>query len=414
MLKSTYELLQVHGLLIVASFLLVFFSVFGQSVFFGAYIPLLKEELNLSNTSVSFAYTIATISSSVIIIFTGKALDYFALRKFVIFILIGLASGCIVMANSYNIIVLTIAFFILRQFGQGLMVLSAHTSINRYIHKNKGKALALTSLGGSFMIIVFPVIALAARDYMSWRDAWVCYSLFILLILCPTFSFLLSSHQRTTHAQWEKEILAKDDHIANKENLNWSRAHVLKDWRFYALLSITVLSPFIGTAIFFYQGELANSLSMTPLAFAATFPIFTFASIVFSIVAGQVIDIYGEKPVLISFPILYALGLYLLSSQLGNISVYTGMLLIGGSNGVISILGGPILTHLYGTKYLGAIKSMLFSSSILSSAISPLMFGFLIDHGYDITTLLSWGVYYAGSIWLVAIPISQNLRKKEE
>ena len=57
--------------------------------------------------------------------------------------------------------------------------------------------------------------------------------------------------------------------------------------------------------------------------------------------------------------------------------------------------------------------SLLFSSSILSSAISPLMFGFLIDQGYDITTLLSWGVYYAGTIWLVAIPISQNLREKE-
>jgi MFS family permease len=412
MLQSTYELLKAHGSLIVAGFLLVFFSVFGQSVFFGAYIPLIKEDLNLSNTTISFAYTLATISSSFIIIYTGKGLDRFQLRYFVCLVLVGLAAGCFVMAYAYNIIVLTLAFFILRQFGQGLMVLSAHTSINRYISKNKGKALALTSLGGSCMIIVFPIIALVAREYMGWRDAWIFYSLFILFILLPIFAFLLKSHQSKTHAQWEESINT-DTHSETAINKHWSRVHVLQDWRFYALLSITILSPFIGTVIFFYQGELANALSMSPLAFAATFPTFTIASIVFSIVAGQVIDIYGEKPVLIIFPILYALGLYLLSSQLGIASVYSGMLLIGGSNGIISILGGPILTQLYGTKYLGSIKSMLFSSSILSSAISPLMFGFLIDQGYDITTLLSWGVYYAGTIWLVAIPISQNLREKE-
>ena len=33
----------------------------------------------------------------------------------------------------------------------------------------------------------------------------------------------------------------------------WTRKHVLRDWRFYGIVAIAMLSPFVGTVIFFYQ-----------------------------------------------------------------------------------------------------------------------------------------------------------------
>ncbi len=412
MFEETRSLIKEHGGLIAAAFLLVFFSAFGQSVFFGAYIPHFQEEIGLSKTALGSIYAIATIASSLVIVFTGKALDRFPLRHFLAFVMAGVAVGCFVLADAHTALSLFLAFFLLRQFGQGLMVLSATTSVNRYLSKGRGKAVALVSLGGSAHLMIFPPMALYLEQYIGWREAWTYYGWFILLVLLPAFWFYLKSHQRTTHANWESRMKAEAEQTVNALENEWTRKHVLKDWRFYALISIAIIPPFVGTVIFFYQRELAESLSLTPLAFAGTFPLFTAASVFCSLSAGHLIDKYGEKPVLIAFPILFSIGLALLTSGAGLIFALAGMMFIGGANGMMNTTGGPLLAHLYGTKHLGSIKSLLFSTNILASALSPFTFGFLMDRGYDITTQLSWIIFYSGVIWLLAFPVCKNIKKE--
>ena len=191
MFDATRTLLKENGALITAGFLLVFFSVFGQSVFFGAYLPAIQDDLGLTKTATGSLYATATIASSIAIIFTGKGLDYYPLRHFIAFVFCGLAIGCFVLSDAHTPLSLLIAFFLLRQFGQGLMVLSSNTAINRYLKKNRGKAVALAGLGGSVHIIVFPLLALTLQQYMDWRATWVGYGLFTLFVLLPGFWIFL-------------------------------------------------------------------------------------------------------------------------------------------------------------------------------------------------------------------------------
>lgn len=412
MFQDTRSMLKEHGGLIAAGFLLIFFSVFGQSVFFGVYLPMIQDELSLSKTSVGSLYAIATIASSIVIIFTGKGLDHVPLRNFLVFVFAGLATGCFLMANVQSALMLLIAFFLLRQFGQGLMVLSSSTSINRYLSKNRGKAVAITTLGGSFQLMIFPLLALNFDRFADWRDAWTYYGIFVLFILMPSFWFYLRTHQATTHARWESRVKAEQEQALDAIEDHWTRKHVLKDWRFYGIVAIAMISPFVGTVIFFYQRELAESLSLTPIAFAASFPFFTVATMLASLTAGAIIDKFGEKPALITYPLLYTAGLLLLTSASNLTIVYTGMVLLGLASGIMATTGGPLLANLYGTKHVASIKSLLFSSNILASALSPFLFGFMIDKGYDITTLFSWVVYYSGVIWLLAFPICRKRKTK--
>lgn len=415
MFDDTRTLFRDHGGLMAASFVLILFSVFGQSVFFGAYLPVLREDLGLSKTGIGSLYAIATIASSIVIIFTGKGLDRFPLRHYMVFVFAGLAAGCFLMAGAQNIVMLLGAFFLLRQFGQGLMVLSSHTAINRYLTENRGKAVAITNMGGAAQLVIFPLMALSLAEYISWREAWVYYGIFVLAVLLPGFWFYLKSHQRTTHARWLAQLEAEKEKAAEQADLQWSLNHVLKDWRFYGLVSIAIIPAFVGTAIFFYQHEIAASLDMTPIAFAASFPFWTAAMVTFSIIAGYLIDKFGEKPVLVAFPLLFTLGLALLTHSSHFLLAFTGMVIIGGANGMMNTIGGPLLAYLYGTQHLGSIKSMLFSANILASALSPFTFGLFMDLGYDVTTQLSWIIYYSAGIWLIAFPLcSKPKRLKTE
>ena len=83
MIANTRTLLKDHGGLITTGFLLIFFSVFGQSAFFGVYLPIIQEDLGLSKTAIGSIYAITTIASAIVIIFTGKGLDHYPLRSFV-------------------------------------------------------------------------------------------------------------------------------------------------------------------------------------------------------------------------------------------------------------------------------------------------------------------------------------------
>lgn len=412
MLKTQISLIKNHGGLILAGFLLYFFSAFGQSVFFGAYIPVIQADMALSKTAIGSLYAIATIASSVLIIFTGRGLDHMKLRNFLALTFLGLATGCFVMAGSYNLFMLFIAFLLLRQFGQGLPVLAAGTSINRYLSKNRGKASAMIALGSSFHIIIFPPMALMLENHIDWRTAWAFYGLFILFILLPGFWFYLRAHQEKTHARWEQEVQAESEKMIEAFGKEWTRRHVLADWRFYGLVAIIFLAPFIGTAIFFYQRDIAEGIGISPLAFAASFPFLTASSIISSFTAGAIIDKFGEKPVLAAFPLSYTAGLLLLTSAESHLPLaYAGIMFIGASGGMIMATGGPLLASLYGTKHLGSIKSMLFSTSILGSALSPFLFGLLMDAGIDILTLLSWCAYYTAVIWILAFPICKDTTK---
>lgn len=406
MLSTTLKLLKNHGGLLAICFSLLFFSVFGQSIFFGLYLPEIQEALNLTKTKLGSLYAVATIMSSVIVLYTGRKLDVWPLRNFVTFTLIGLAVGCFAMSFSTNLVVLFLAFLLLRHFGQGLMSISSNATINRYLDENRGKATAITGLGAPMQLVVFPFLVYFLADYIEWRTAWMAYGFFILAVLLPAFWLFLRTHQKTTHARWAENI--KNEQSADSVNMarrHWTAAEVLRDWRIYGIIAIMVIAPFAGTVVFFYQADLAASLGLTSVMFATSFVFMTVAKIIFGLTAGEIIDRYGEKPALTLYPILFALGLFCLINGQNIWLLYLSMALIGMATGFMSTIGGPLLAQMYGTKNLSSVKSILFSSAIVASALSPFLFGYFMDRGVSILTLFGYVIVYAAVIWVLAFPI---------
>lgn len=411
MFTETRNLLKDHGGLIFAAFLLFFFSIFGQSAFFGAYLPDIQAALGLSKTETGSLYSAATVLSAIVLIFTGRLVDTHRLRHVLAGALIGLAAGCFMLAGAVNAFMLFIAFFILRQCGQGLMVHSGITAVNRYLETGRGKAMGMISQGGPFHIIVFPPLALWLAHYLDWRTAWVAYGVFILAVLLPGFWFYLRRHQSTTHALWERRQQAAIDIATDSAHKQWTRRHVLRDWRFYGLCAILCIPAFVGTILFFYQHDMALALGVSPLTYASAMAACSLAMIGFNFCGGYMIDRYGEKPVIILFTLTYTVGIAAMTFLPPLAALYTGLILMCGAGAALGTAGGPVIVQLYGTQHLGAIKSMLFSANVMGAAASPVLFGFLMDRGYDITTILSWVAFYTGTIWVLALPVFATLKK---
>ena len=408
MLKSSFRLVRDHFTIIASGFLLIFFSVFGQTVFIGVFLPDIREDLGMSQSETGTLYGLATFLSALIMIWTGKKFDDLPMLRFLSVTFIGLALGCFIFANVTGPITLFIAFLMLRQFGQGLMVFSASTSINRYLEKGRGRAVAISGFAAPIHIALFPPLALWLLSLSDWRSLWVGVGLFVLVFLWPLFAFLLKNHQSTTHKNWADKI-QREEEFSFEVLHHLSRIDALKDWKFYALIGIIIIPAFLTTAIFFFQSEIAGAKDMTQLQFASSLTLYTILSITMAFTSGILIDKYGEAPSLGIQPILYFIGMIALILADTPLLVFLALGLIGSSQGIAGTLGGPVLARLYGTKHLGAIKSMMFSTLIVASAISPALIGILLDQGFDIMRILSWFLFYIVAAFCILIPVLKYL-----
>ena len=405
---SNKDLYRNHWLLLLTGFMLVFFSGFGQTVFIGVHIPFIRESFNLSHTQLSGLYSAATLLSGIILFFSGKLLDKITPRYFVAITLTGLAAGAFLLSWSTVPAVLLIAFFLVRQFGQGLMTLTNTVSMNRYLENARGRAMAITSFGMPVQLLVFPFMAAILIENMGWESAYRSYGYFILFILLPMFFLLFRHHDRTAHAAWQKTV--EEEEMSSVENpiKQWTRLAVLKDWRLYILLMVMIVDPCFSTAIFYYQGELSLSKGLEATDIVSAFPFFTVASVCTMYIAGSLLDRFGEKYLLICAPLFYICGLSCLIIIEGMPSLYTGLVALGISMGTMSVLGGPLLAHLYGTRHLSSIKSILSSVFIVGTAISPLLVGYNLDQGVAIAQILMIFAVYAFIAWLIMIIFLRN------
>ena len=108
---------------IAGGLLLTFFSSFGQTFFIGLSGEELRAKFDLSDGEFGGIYMIATIGSALTLPMFGRVLDHMPGWKVARFVIPGLACACILMAFSPNLILMILAIYALRLFGQGMICL---------------------------------------------------------------------------------------------------------------------------------------------------------------------------------------------------------------------------------------------------------------------------------------------------
>ena len=401
MFQDSFQFIKNNRRLLTAGFLLCFFSTFGQTVFIGAHIPFILIHFDLSYSEISLFYAAATLCSAALLLWTGKYIDHLRLSMLLPLVLCGLALGALVLAFAPHPIFLFLAFFLLRQCGQGMMPLTSTICMNRYLEKGRGRAMAISNIGSPAHMMIMPFTGLLIVGMIGWQMAWVSYAVFILIILIPLFFWLFRNHERTTHAAWKTRMAAAEASEETPDSKQWQRTEALKDWRFYCLISVLIIAPCFNTAIFFYQGELALNAGISSTAFTSSFISFTAGAITAGIISGMIIDRYGEKYILLIFPLVFMTGLLVLSCFTGYMAIVVALTTIGIADGMVVVLGGPLLAKFYGTKHLGSIKSVIISINVVATALSPPLVGILLDQSVAISSIFFGFALYACLGWVI-------------
>ena len=365
-LKSNFQYL-------LFGFLMTFCSSFGQTFFLGIFNPFIREDLNLSHSEFGGIYSAATLVSSLTIIWLGKKIDDFKLRNFAIFVCISLFFAAIFMSQLSSLIHLLFAIFFLRLFGQGLMSHTSSTAMARYFDKNRGKALGVAWLGLSFGEGILPGLVIFLLNYLVWKKVWITVAIFLFIFILPSILYLLKD--------FKDNSIEQEQSLRSESIKNWTRQEVLKDSKFYFLLPAVLCPAFLITGIFINQIYLFENLNWGTHFIAPSFTAYAVFSVLSLQLSGFLIDRFSAIKILPFYLIPMIFGLFISFQFKYALSPVIFFILIAITNGTSNVLLTSTWSEMYGTKHLGAIRSVTVSLMVFSTSLSPLLFGHLIDLG---------------------------------
>ena len=382
------------------TFLLTFFSSYGQTFFIALSAGEIRGEYGLSHGGFGMLYMLGTLASALTLPYLGQIVDRLPVRSVVLLIVPSLALACLLMALSRNVVLLALAIYMLRLFGQGMMSQTAFTAAGRWFSAQRGKASSVTAIGVNAGEASYPFLFVVVAGLLGWRGAWIVCAAVLLLIALPLIRALVAV---------EREPRASDPAMPKTTARDWTRAEVIRDPLFYLLLLGIFAPGFIGTTIFFHQVHLVELRGWSMEVFAVSFTFMAAMVVGFSLISGQLVDRFSAVALLPSFLLplgLACLALAFIEAQWGSIAF---MGLLGISYGVQNTLFGALFPEIYGTRHLGAIRALIVAILVFGTAAGPGLTGWLIDLGVDYPLQIAAMGFYCFGAAVLLLYVSRRL-----
>ena len=398
------QLFVTNARLVVFSFLMALYSSFGQTYFIGVFGPQIQDEFGLSHTLWGSIYLAGTLTSALLMPFTGALIDRFSLSGYALVVGLALLAACAYISIVAGPVMLVLAIFLLRHSGQGLASHISITSMARYFDRERGRAIAVASLGYSVGEAVLPFFAVVLIAVIGWRWTYGSAAILIGLTLIPATIWLLSNHDRF-HRRYLSQLSAKEN-PAVPQLVSWTRAQVLRDLRFYVMGPGILSSPMIVTAFFFHHLNVAQAKGWSGEWITGTYIFYALAGIITVLLAGPLVDRFRAVRVIqvMLIPLVGACLMLAVADHAFWVIPY--MVMMGIHTGLIHTSASALWAELYGPKYLGAIKSLYLALMVFASAVGPVVMGMLMDAGFSIYWICTFfGIFISTGALLIVVAL---------
>ncbi|MDD9909758.1 MAG: MFS transporter [Ahrensia sp.] len=391
---------------VAGGFLLVFFSSFGQTFFISIWGAEIRADYGLSHGGFGAIYMIGTLASAMTLPFLGRIVDRFSVANCAVFVMLMLSAATLLMAFGDGIVVLALTIYMLRLFGQGMMIHVAMTAMGRWYAANRGKAVSMSSTGINVAEAIMPSLFVLLATQMNWRSTWMVACVTLMVVALPVI-YLLMKRERMPASRGDADaVVAATRH--------WTRKEVLRDPLFWAS-GLGVFAPaFIGTSIFFHQDYLIEFNNWPPELYYRSFALMALTTVSVSLLTGLAVDRWSAVQILPFFMIPLGFGCLLLGSGGQTYTIVVFMVLLGCSYGITTTLFGALWPELYGTQNLGSIRSITIAIMVFLTAAGPGVTGLFIDLGVTFNRqLIVMGLYCLSTIAILTMT-SRRFRLRME
>ncbi|MGK0184176.1 MAG: MFS family permease [Halioglobus sp.] len=373
-------------------FIHTFFSGIGQTYLLAFFILSFQKEFGYSSTKMGMLSMYMSLASAFSLPYLGRLLDRVHLGIYSSFTGLLLFAGCVTVALARNGMELLLGLYFIRLSAHGLLPHIADVSIARYFTNNRGKALGISGMGTSFGEAILPLIIGQLLLCFSWRYVYAIFACCILLIFIPLCHYLIQGDDsfhlppKTSKKPQSRAVIGVGE--------------LFSSMYFVSTLLLIMVPPFIITGILFHQGALASYKGWKIEALGSLFIGYAIFRILSGILAGVLTDRFTARRLLPFYTLPLSIGmlcLYLIDEPFAAFCFYG---LAGGTLGLGTNFKGALWSEIYGPSVVGGVRSVASSAMVLATALSPPLFGLILDSGLPfsviiwICILLVWSTSY--------------------
>ena len=363
----------------------------GQTAGFSVFVDPLTEHLDVSRGQLTFAYLVGTLAASTTGTWLGRVIDRRGVAPVLPWVALALCVSTMLASVSTNLVMLTVAIYGLRSFGQTGMPLSASVFVAKNILQRRGAALGLlTALGGS-TISLTPFIAARLIPSLGWKTTWVVEGVFVLmmgLVMSVVIRRLRLEHPHV------------DDEAADSASAETQIPRNLRRNGFLVVTFGYATTGFVSTALAFHQIAVLGERGLSPAAAASNFLPQSISAAIVALTIGRLVDRVPGR-IVVPFAMLVmsvaVMSLTFVGSRLGAIGFAVAL---GSAAASMAASEGALLARWIGRETLGTWRGRMTSVMVISTAIAPFTFSVLAD----------WVGSYSGAARLmVLLPIAAGV-----
>ncbi|MFS4481851.1 MFS transporter [Hyunsoonleella sp. 2307UL5-6] len=398
-------------------------SIPGQTVGVSVFTDPVKDALGLTRNQFSNAYMIGTLLSAFFVARAGVLFDKFGARYVAFFSAFFLGISLLLCSQSVTIskgiqsllnikswgvafVVITILFFAIRFFGQGVLTMSSRNMIMMWFDKNRGKINAISSITVSLGFSSAPLFINYLIDGYGWEASWQVLA-FCLLI----FSFCIIQLYRNRPEDFglKPDGNSKQKKVTKKVEVekHFTLQEAKKTRAFWMIGLALAFNSFFTTGFTFHVVSIFESENYSKTEAIAVFLPISIIAIMISTLGNILSDYLHHKIylyIMLFAGILASLGLFLLGNGFG---IYLLIIGLGVFSGLFAVVNAVTWPRYFGRQHLGAITGKVMSFLVIASAVAPSLFS------YCYTTLGAYSnISYLTGVFLLFLLIGSLKVKK--
>ena len=165
--------------------------------------------------------------------------------------------------------------------------------------------------------------------------------------------------------------------------------------------------PFVATGIQFHQILLVEEKGWVLATFASGYFVAACFNVVGGLSVGSLVTRLGGINRLVPwFMAPLCVSMVLLISFDTPVIIWIYMITNGLNGGMFGVVSNVLWAELYGTQNLGAIRSLITSTTIFAAALAPAVMGWLLDSGWTMRLIAAVSLGYI----LIAMVIAARVK----
>jgi MFS family permease len=381
----------------------------GQSFAISLYLEHLIVDLGVSRVELASLYAAATLVAAACLPFVGRLSDELTGRRFLVAVLLLIATGMLMLSQARSLAILGLAFFTLRLFGQGAVALGTLTLTVRWFQRFRARALAVVGLGYAFGEMVFPGAIYALIATLGWRGSLLALAGIYLLVFVPLVARVLRERSAAETMDGDPlPVRGGEGPAAAEPEPSFTFREALRSPLFWGLLACVSVPPLVMTAVIFHQVALFTGQGWSSTLVAPAFMAFALGGVTMAYGTGFLLE---RVPSRYGLTISMALAVTAFASTALPLAPLAGALLygllLGFANGSAGTTNAVLWPDYFGVEALGAIKGVVNAVRNGATAIGPPLAAVLLTRSEGVAPAL----VVFGALALVAAILIVPLRK---